>query len=267
MRTASYMVLGLLIGAGPIAAEPSVRLASPYALGITYQFTTRGQHITRATVPSHEMQHLCLLSYAPAEYVRLLLGAGAERFSVDEHGGTSFDGKYGFAPVAGLTAYTPTVARNTLRATLGVRVVHVKSEDTDGYTYGGPVVDADLGLVVHAGPMVDIECGARYHVIGGTMADDTGGSASFSNAQTIRGYLELSLVHQSGTYATVQFDASPDIGTDWSAGPAEASIGFAVGSVLWTRRRTADKTKSNVYFPEYDRLRKRLKSMEESLAD
>ena len=250
-----------------IVAKPSPRFASLSSLGLEYQFLSRGQLITEAEVPAEELQHLWTLSYIPMEYLQFSLGGGIERFEVDPYEETAFEGNYGFAPAAGVALFSPAFLTSMLRVTAGYDMVYLNSRDS-GYRYSGLVMGVGGGLLLHAGPYVDVGLGARYHVIYGRMGNkEHNPKLLFSNTETLRGYIDVSLISPVGAYAQAKADFSPKVSSDWADGPYEGSVAFAVGLIIRRAPRAKRPTGADKYFPSYRWLQKRQDEMEKQLEE
>ena len=243
-------------------AKSPVRYMTTRSLGIEYTCMWRGQTITEATVPSHEQFWQFALDYAPVEYIQLLFGIGAGRFRVDEVGNTEFKGNYGFSFSGGAYAYSPAFIQKVLRITAGVDIIYLNCEDDYDYKYSGPVFDPLAGLIIYAGPYIEIEAGAKGHFISGRMKEKANKSEDFSNNEPVKGYVNLTAYSPNGVYGTFHFDASKETKADWGKGPYEGSIGFSVGVILTDKRhRKKGKKEKSKYFPEYEEMKKKQEKM------
>ncbi len=260
MNIKETLILGIiLITALYISAKPPARFIDAHDFHAEYSNGWRGQSITEADVPSHENFQLWTLHYAPAEYIQFSLGIGMTNFEVDEYNEVFFEGNYGFSFSAGGYVNTPAFAKKVIRFTAGVDFLFLNSTDDYDYKYSGAVVDPHLGIIFQAGPFVDIEAGGKGHFILGEMSDPVNKTTgSFSNRDIIRAYGMVTLASSIGPYAKFIFDFSPEITTVWEDGPAEASIGFAVGFLI---KRTKKIKNERNYFPNYKKLKKKQDEM------
>jgi hypothetical protein len=204
------------------------------------------------------------------EYVQLSVGLGGDRFTVDEYKGRKFDGRYGLIPLVGLSLHTPAFASGALRIGASVEYQRLDCEDGHGYRYSGGIINPEAGLMIHAGRAVDIEAGARGHIIVGQM-ERTGTdpvTADFSNNENIRGYFRFTLTAPGGAYGQLCFDASPEIGKTIDNGPEEASIGFSIGVLIrQDRKNERIFEKHGKYFPAFDKMKEKEKRMREDLKE
>lgn len=244
-------------------AKSPVRYVDSRSIGIEFISIWRGQTITKAIVPSHEQFWQAALNYSPLEYLQFLVGIGAQRFKVDSYGTATFKGNYGFAFSAGAYANTPAFANKIFRVTAGCDLIYLNCKDDYDYKYSGPIVDPLAGIIICAGRYVEFEAGAMGHFIIGQMENPrTNSTSDFSNNENIKGYLDVTANSPNGIYATLHFDASPEIGKDWDEGPYEAGIGFTVGVILRDKRPAQKKKKEkSKYFPEYEDMKKKQDDM------
>lgn len=256
----------LLLSAAAARAQYPVQDMDRYSLGIGYTLAFRGADITKAAVPSHEMLHVVSVAYAPVPYLSLQAGAGFDRFSVDPYNQAEFQGSYGFSPAFGIAAYTPFLA-DILRASAGTQMVYLNSSDDRGFRYSGFIGNPFLGLIVSPSTYLDLAFGGRAHIIDGTMSAPRGAAdQSFSNKETWRGYLSVTLKTPSeGAFLTFDADMSPSFSSDWSSGPREATLGVSFGAILgWKKHGNPNGEKSN-YFPAYSEMKEKEKKMEEEI--
>jgi hypothetical protein len=254
----------IIIGIIPLLlfAKPPVRYMYQTTIGGEYYAAMRGQLITNASVPSHERIQLIYFTYAPVEYVQFAIGFGADRFSTDHFNDRRFDGRYGFSPALSLSGNSPLFLMKILRVTLNIDFLYLNSTDKFKFKYSGAILDPSLGLLAYAGKFVDLELGARGHLIGGTMTDKT--ETVFSNAEIIRGYLAVTLASRKGAYLQLHLDASPRVTMEFNKGPSEAAMGFSIGALITpdrTNRKLQEKT--NKYFPAFNDMKKK----EDDMAD
>lgn len=235
-------------------------------LGVEYLASVRGQTITAAAVPSIDRLQLFNLHYAPVPYAMLSLGLGGSRYSVEEYRQTRFDGRYGLTPAVGLSLFTPRFLSRVVSLTVAGKGVYLNSSNRGDIRYRGAILNPSGGIKLSLGPWVDWEMGAMGHFMYGTIeADRT--SSSFSNNQTLRGYTEITLHDAAlGVYLSTRFDASPAIGSDWSRGPAEATLALAIGLMLSPDReyRAVDDRNSR-WFPRVKRMREKQREMAEEI--
>jgi len=265
------IVIIFVLAAGFLYAKSPVRYMNSRAIGIECQSIWRGQTITEAEVASHEQFWHLAANYSPFEYLQFNFGIGAERFRVDTHDSRTFKGNYGLSFSGGAHANTPAFLKQILRITAGCDLVYINSEDDYSYKYSGPTLNPNAGLVIYAGPFVEIEAGSKGHIILGKMTElKKNETHDFSNNETIRGYLNFCVCSPSGAYAKFHFDASPLIQEDWKNGPYEAGIGFSVGYIIKDdkkpkKRSDKDKKEKKEYFPEYDKMKDKIEEMEDKL--
>lgn len=259
----------LLVILGAAHAQFPVQDMDGRTLGLAYTFGLRGQTITDARVPSHEVLHQASLAYAPLPYVALQAGVGMERFSVEPHGQTRFRGDFGFSPALGIALFSPFFAADYLRGTAGATTLFLGSEDGRGYRYSASVGNPFLGLIVSPTIFLDVTVGARLHLMDGTMrAPREGTGNSFANNEIARGYLALNLKTPfERAFLNVDFDFSPTVDMDWSDGPREASLAVSFGTLLgWKGKSKAkQETDKPIYFPAYPEMKDRQKKMAEEL--
>ncbi|GEM_PF-1197911 len=268
----SLAALGLALA---LAFAPAARAEFPvedmdsHSLGLQYGLAFRGQDITKASVPSHEILHALSLAYSPIQYVSMEAGLGIDRYSVDSDHQVSFQGDYGISPVFGLSLYTPPLFE-LLRFTAGDKALFLDSEDGRGYRYSGFISNPFLGLIVSPSGYVDVTAGARMLLTDGKMSGPgsvTGGSA-FSNQHALRGYLSVTLKSPlERAFLTLDLDASPSLDSDWSNGPKEASVGLAIGAMLGWSGHAASSAKRDTsrYFPAYPEMKSKQDKMAEEI--
>jgi hypothetical protein len=250
-----------------LAGVPNQNM-SVASLGVEYCGLMRGQLITTQHVPAHERIQEIYFHYAPVEYAMISAGLGVDRLSVDQYGDVDFQGDYGFAPAARLSLFTPRILKKMFSITAGGDFLYLNSQDDRGdgdYRYGGPVVEPFVGLKISAGNVVDIEAGARGHFLFGTMENNkTGQSLRFSNSESFRGYLGVTLYSVAeGGYLNFYFDTSPEVTMDWSKGPSESTIGLSLGVIIHPAATSQQvlKDRDEAYFPSYDAMKKKQDEM------
>jgi hypothetical protein len=261
-----WTILALLLAAaGPARAQFPVQDMNRYTLGLDYTLAFRGEDITQAGVPSHEILHVVGLAYAPVPYVALQAGLGIDRFSVDSYKQVSFDGDYGFSPALGLSLYSPFFLFDMLRVSGEGHAVYLDSRDSRGFAYSGFISTASLGLIFSASAYLDLAAGGRLHLIDGSMSSPHGAvDQPFSNKQTTRGYFAVTLKTPSeGAFLTLDLDASPNV--DWSNGPREATIGISFGALLGGKGKTEAPAEQPAYFPAYSEMKEKEKKMAEEI--
>jgi hypothetical protein len=237
------------------------------SLCLEYKGLLRGQYITEKDAASHESIHMLYFHYAPAQYVVISVGFGAEQFSVEPNAGVHFQGNYGFSPSAGLSLFSPFFFYEILRISCGATMVYLNSEDNSHYVYRGPVVDPYVGFIFSAAKSVDLGIGCRGHLIFGKMENtQTGISYDFSNRNMLRGYASFTLHSPAeGAFLTLDCDLSPKVSDKWVGGPLEASLGISVGAIL---RAPAKQKKTDIessYFPAYKEMKEKRKKMAEEI--
>ena len=256
-----------LLAALAVAARAEFPLdaMAPNRLGIQYGFAFRGQDITSRDVPSHEIIHTLDLGYAPIPYLEFEAGLGIDRFSVDRYGGARFTGDYGLAPSFGVIAASPSLL-GLVRISGGGRFLYLDSEDDRGYAYSGFVSSPFLSVILSPSAYFNAEAGARGHMIAGSMQGPAGPARDFSNRETVRGFVSLTVKSPSEfAFFTLDADFSPSAEADWSGGPREASIGVSFGTLLGWKTKPAETKAAPTYFPAYPDLKERQKKMAEDL--
>lgn len=266
----SGLALGLALALVPSArAEFPVENMDPQSLGIQYGLGFRGQDITKAAVPSHETMHMLSLAYSPVPYVSMEAGLGIDRYSVDPSNQVSFHGDYGISPAFGLSLYSPALVE-ILRLTAGDKALFLNSEDSRGYRYSGFISSPFLGLLVAPSGYVDITAGARLLLTDGTMSgpNSAASGSAFANQTALRGYLSVTLKSPlERAFLTLDLDASPNLDSDWSNGPKEASVGVAFGAMLGWSSHAASSAKRDTsrYFPAYPEMKSKQDKMAEEI--
>lgn len=237
------------------------------SLGLGYAFAMRGQIITEAKIASHEVAHQLILGYAPVPYVALQAGLGIDRFAVDPHNQTRFRGDYGFCPSFGIAGFSPFFALDVLRGTAGIKVQSLRSEDDRGYRYSALVTDPFLGLIVSPSVFLDVTIGGRMHLLDGTMeAPRSANTAAFANSEVGRGYLGITLKSPfERAFLNVELDFSPEIDTDWTGGPREATVSASFGAILGWKGKSQPNTEKSIYFPAYPEMKSKQDKMAEEL--
>jgi hypothetical protein len=260
------LVLLIVALAALLHAELPIEDTDKSSLGISYSLLVRGQNITSAQVASYEHLQLMRLHYSPIPYVMISGALGADRFLVDEYNELQFNGRYGFTPGAGLQLYTPRFVNNLLSVTAGGEAVYLNSKDKYDNRYRGWIVTPMGGLRFTPGDFLSVTVGARGHIIYGIM-ENSSSETAFSNEEIVRGFGDITLHNgDRGVFLSLLFEASAEIGTDWSDGPVEASVGFSLGKVLRSPIVTkSDDEIQNHYFPEYKEMKKKQDKMAEEL--
>lgn len=262
MKRILTIALAVLLAAAFVQAGIPVQDMGLKVLGAEYSAAMRGATITDAVVPSHERFQLFMIHYAPVPYALISCGAGGSRFSVNEYRQTSFDGNYGLTPAFGLALFTPRFAKHAVSITVGIKTLYLNSPGDHAIRYRGFVVNPSGGLKLSLGRFVDWELGAMGHFIYGT-TDNDGEETRFSNNEIVRGYTEITLHDAAlGVFLTGHFDASPEVGTDWSQGPSEATLGLSVGIMLSPDREyRATEDRNSRWFPRLKKMREEQKKM------
>lgn len=198
--------------------------------GIEYSGLVSGQTITKAEVSSRFQTHYFMMHYSPVSFLLISAGIGGSSFSTDIYNLSSFKGKTGFSPAAGLHLVSPELIRHI--AITGGSSVSLINSDNKNFSYTTVFVTPDAGILFYAAPILDFSIGVKGQILTGTMKGP-GSSSSFSNNNYVRGFLSATLHSaNSGSYATFTFDISPKSSTDWSYTPNEASFGVQVGYLL-----------------------------------
>lgn len=271
METAPYMKVTLrivtclaLCAASARAEFPSEDMG-PRILGLQYGLGFRGQSITEAQAPSHEIMHALTLGYSPIPYVTVEVGAGIDKLSVDTHNGVGFRGDYGFSPNFGLILSSPYLLE-LVRAVGGARFLVLNSEDERGFAYTGLISNPFLGASVSPSVFFDCEAGMRMHTIDGTMKGPGRNSLAFSNSEIVRGYAAFTVkAPAEHVFLTLDLDASPSLDSDWSDGPREAAVRVSFGALLGWRGKSGAVRDSSAYFPAYHEMKERQKKMAEEI--
>lgn len=262
------VIASLLVSLGlPVAVRAAFPLESmaPDRLGLQYGFSFRGQDITDRDIPSHEILHAFLLGYAPLPYLAVEAGLGVDRFSVDRYDNVRFEGDYGLAPQGGIVLASPSLF-GLVRLQGGGRLLFLDSEDGRGYAYSGFIYSPFLSANILPSGFVSVELGARGHTIDGSMEGPDGRGQAFSNRETVRGFLSLTMKSpRESAFLTLDADFSPSIHSDWSRGPSEASLGVSFGTVLGGKRKASAAPKAPPYFPAYTDMKERQKQMAKEL--
>lgn len=263
---AVWLVLSLFLifSTDQVKAQFPIEDMDSHSLGLQYGLAFRGQNITEANVPAHEILHLISLAYAPLPYLALEGGLGIDRFKVERSNAISFRGDYGISPAFGLSLYSPALA-DILRVTAGSKGLFLNSEDAKGYRYSGLISNPFLGLIISPSGYVDMAAGIRGILLNGTMRapnSKTGEEKSFGNQDLVRGYLSVTLKSPSErAFMTLDLDISPAFDSDWSYGPRESSIGIAFGAILGWKANNASSTDSSKYFPAFPEMKKKQEKM------
>ncbi|MBN1308820.1 MAG: hypothetical protein JXA18_12930 [Chitinispirillaceae bacterium] len=266
MNKPTIAISTLLFSSVLAASGVPVEDMSPFTLGIEYQGMIAGQTITRASVHSLFRPHYLTVRYAPLPYLLVSAGAGSAKFSIAEYDSTRFDGNRGISAAIGLHGFTPRLI-DFLMITAGTHGYLLNSTQDD-YRYIAAVADPVAGVRCLIGDMLDIEAGAKGHIIYGRMnGPAVTDPLTFSNNNRIRGYLSMTLHSFSGgAYMSLSMDLSPYAEPDWSDGPYEASLSLRIGALIRTRRSDAitdAKEKKVDYFRNYDKM----KEQQEKMAD
>lgn len=236
------------------------------SMGLGYTFAMRGQNITDVEVASHEVAHQAVLGYAPAPYLSLQMGLGVDRLTVDPHDQVRFKGGYGFSPSFGLSLFSPFFANDVLRGTAGVGVSAFNSEDGRGYRYSAVTSNPFLGLIVSPTVFLDAALGARLHLVDGEMTAPRASGKAFANGNIGRGYLALTLKSPfERAFLHLDLDFSPEVDSDWSAGPREAAVSLSFGTLLGWSGKSRPAAEKPVYFPAYPEMKDRQDKMAEEL--
>jgi hypothetical protein len=240
------------------------------SLGIDYSGLWRGEVITQNEASAHERVQLLNFRYAPLPYLMVSLGFGVADYSTDTYNQTQFTGDFGFSPAFGLDCFSPFFLDKKLRITAGAKGYYLSSESADkSISYSGTFVHPGVGVIFSPTDQIDIEAGGRGLLIFGTIKGPGDATGDFSAKNTGRGYLSI-LLHMpsEGAYCAIDFDASPDVSsditTDWSHGPAEASVGITVGFIISKKKEVAD-LKTDAAFPGYKKLQKEKDDLEKDL--
>ena len=248
-----------------VRAEFPIEAMSPNRLGLQYGLGFRGQDITSKDVPSHEIIHTLGLGYAPIPYLGLEAGVRADQLSVDRYNGARFRGGYGLTPTFGATLASPALF-GLARVEAGGRFLFLNSEDDRGFEYSGLVSSPFLSIAFSPSGYFNLEAGARGHLIDGSMQGPGGTRQTFSNRQTVRGFLSFTVKSPTDfAFLTVDADFSTQTRPDWSGGPREASVGVAFGTLLGWKEKPLETKTAPVHFPAYPEMKDKQKQMAEEL--
>lgn len=260
------LALTLVVWA-PTTAQFPAQDMDKRSLGLGYTFAMRGQDITDAGTPSHEVLHQVTLGYAPLPYVVLQAGLGIDRFSVDPYQQTRFRGAYGFSPSFGIAGYSPFFALDLLRGTGGFNVLSLSSSDDRGYRYSALITNPFLGIIVSPTVFLDVTVGGRLHLVEGSMEGPRSGSkASFANSEIGRGYLAVTLKSPfERAFLNLDIDFSPQLDSDWNGGPREATVSVSLGAVLGWKGKSSPSAEKPIYFPAYPEMKSKQDKMAEEL--
>jgi hypothetical protein len=267
MRTRTFFTgcVWAALSAVAVHAEFPLESMTSNRLGLQYGFAFRGQDITSKDVPSHEILQTLALGYAPIPYLGLEAGMGADQLSVDRYNGARFHGGYGLSPLFGATLASPALF-DLARLKAGGRFLYLNSEDDRGFTYSGLVSSPFFSVMLTPSAYFDVEAGARGHLIDGSMQGSDGREQTFSNRNTVRGFVSFTLKSPSDyAFLTVDADFSPEARPDWSAGPREASIGVSFGTLLGWKSKPQESKAAPMYFPAYPEMKEKQKQMAEEL--
>jgi hypothetical protein len=242
-------------------------MMKPGDFAVEYNTVIQGQSITDAEVQSRQTQLQLSVYYSPIQFVRAGLGLGGSRFEVSPYNDRSFDGGYGVSPSAGVDVYSPALLKPRFRAVAGLQAAYLNSGDDYDYSYSGPVLDPSVGVTAQVGPYVNLEGGARWHVLYGTMVDDGDNAHAFSNNEYMRFYFAVTAVSPVGVYAQASLDASESAGRDhFKNGLDDAAFGIRLGVLIARDSAQRKMTETNrQYFPEASELREKQKDMTEEL--
>jgi hypothetical protein len=260
---ATTLVCLLALAKGSQAAFPIEDMDS-HALGLQYGLAFRGQNITRAKIPSHETIHALTLAYAPLPYVAVEGGVGLDRLVVESGNSVGFRGEFGFSPVFGLILSSPVLAE-LVRVTAGARALYLNSQDSQGYRYSGFISNPFLGAVLSPSGFFDFEAGVRGHFVDGTM-EGPGVEKPFANEEAVRGYVGFTVKSpHERAFLTVDLDVSPGLDANWAHGPREAQVGVSFGALLGWKSKSEVSQDSSKYFPDFSRMRERIKKMADEI--
>jgi hypothetical protein len=266
-RTAPIALACMLASAPTARAEFPVEDMNAQSLGLQYGLTFRGEDITKDNAHAHELQHMLSLAYAPVPYVSLEAGLGIDRLDIDPNRQVSFSGDFGISPGFGISLFSPNIL-DVLRVTAGTKALFLNSEDAKGYRYSALISTPFLGLIVSPSGYVDIEAGGRLFLMDGNMSGpQSAASRPFANGEILRGYLSVTLKSPvERAFLTLDLDASPNLDSDWSGGPREATVGVAFGAMLGGKSNVkAAATDSSRYFPAYPEMKARMEKMDEEI--
>lgn len=261
--------LAVILAAATLTqAKMPVQRLLPNTVGVEFTLAERRAAITRALVPTEEDLRMVSVYYAPVPNLALSLGLGGDRFSVEEYQDQSFKGGYGLTPSIGAHLASPVFLDKVVRICADIQALYLNSADDSGFEYRAAVLYPSAGLLLHFGPWVDLELGARWHVINGTMVSGEGGADSpFSNDPYMRGFAALSAVSPSGVYLRIDFAAAQGAIEDrFKDGLDETSLALEIGVLLFKDDRIQKtQERNNKYFPRYGELKEREKELEEKM--
>lgn len=199
-------------------------------LGIEYSGGISGQTITKKEVPSRFQAHYLMLHYSPLPFLLVSGGIGGSIFETDTWNSRRFNGDVGFSATGAFELVSPNVFKH-VAFNGGLSFSFLNSENS-GYKYMTLFYAPSAGALFYIGNILDVNIGAKGHILSGTMKSPSSES-SFSNNTNIRGFISLTLhSFANHSYAKFTFDISPESGKDWSYGPNEASFGLQIGYLL-----------------------------------
>jgi hypothetical protein len=267
-RAASPMGFAFTLLTPLMASALPTEDMGPRSLGVGYQFLARGQNITESKIPAQEIMHSLELNYAPIEYVAVGIGLGLTQWSTERFESHRFQGNYGFSPSAHVDGYSPFLAK-VLRVTGGYEGQYYTSRNDAGYRYTNLVHSPYLGLSVTPLVFLETSVGVRGHfIMGSRKPSSTAEATEYANVEPVRAYFSLTIKTPfENAFLTLDADASPELETDWSNGPQEASVGLTFGGFLKWKGQTpkANPDRKNPYFPAHGTLKKRQEQMVEDL--
>jgi hypothetical protein len=236
--------------------------------GIEYSGLLSGQTITKAEVASRFQTHYFMIHYSPISFLLLSAGIGGSSFETDVYNLSSFNGKAGFSPTAGLHLVSPELISHI--AITGGSSVSLINSKNERFSYSTVFISPDAGILFYAGPILDFSIGVKGQILTGTMKGPSA-SSSFSNNNYVRGFLSATLhSSSSGSYATFTFDISPKSSTDWSYTPNEASFGVQVGYLIKQQFRNAgpkNAHKSNKTSKDIDNMKRLQDKMSDDIKE
>lgn len=255
---------GMLFFGNSVPVEDMTRST----IGIEYSGLVSGQTITKAEVASRVQTHYFMMHYSPVSFLLISAGIGGSSFATDIFNLSSFKGKTGFSPTAGLHLVSPELLHNI--AVTGGSSVSLINSKNNRFSYTTVFVTPDAGVLFYIGPVFDVSIGVKGQILTGTMKGPSS-SSSFSNNNYVRGFLSATLhSSNSGSYATFTFDISPKSSTDWSYTPNEASFGVQVGYLIQQHIRNGNvknSRKSNSTSKDLDTMKRLQEKMSDDIRE
>ena len=257
----------LTLGATQLQAIVPLSEMSKSSLAIDYTGMWRGERITSSAVAAHENVQMAAIHYMPIPYLLITAGLGAAQFSVDEYNKLKFTGGWTIAPSFGVSGFSPKFF-TMITGTAGIEGYYLYDPNkANTFLYQGAFTNFKAGLLFSFNDNVSLEIGEHDLVIFGEMGHvKDSASLYFSNKYNMRTYLSLLLTTPSeNVYCSINFDASPKFGLDWSKGPQESSIGITLGFILRASTFKIKAADTQTEFPEFKGMEEKQHEMEKTV--